>query len=93
MCYSCLVDVADSDSDSDSDFDDVSTTCTSCDIEMDSTDSVTATVDNAVQTNSCFMYWLTLLCYAVYVHLRVSCWSRTHLYHLLQTCSCMVQQP
>ena len=28
------------------------TTCTSCDIEMDLTDSVTTTLDNAVQTNS-----------------------------------------
>ena len=52
MCHSCLVEVADSHSDSDRDFDDVPTTCTSCDIEMDVTDSVTTTLDNAIQTNS-----------------------------------------
>ena len=52
MCHSCLLEVAGSDSDSDRDFDDVPTTCTSCDIEMDVTDTVTTTLDNAVQTNS-----------------------------------------
>ena len=52
ICYSCLADVADIDSGSDSYFDHLPTTCTSCDIEMDFTDSVTTTVDNAVQTNS-----------------------------------------
>lgn len=40
--------------DSDSDFDDVPTTCTSCDSEMDFTDNVTTTANNAVQTNSRF---------------------------------------
>ena len=52
MCHSCLVEVADSHSDSDRDFDDKPTTCTSCDIEMDVTDSVTTTLDNAIQTCS-----------------------------------------
>ncbi|XP_044181445.1 uncharacterized protein LOC122962426 [Acropora millepora] len=52
MCPSCLVEVADSHSDSDRDFDDVPTTCTSCDIEMDVRDSVTKTLDNAIQSNS-----------------------------------------
>ena len=52
MCHSCLVEVADSHSDSDRDFDHKPTTCTSCDIEMDVTDSITTTLDNAIQTCS-----------------------------------------